>query len=43
MRHLLVATSLLYVWCGASRRALILGILAALTTAASCAWLADFT
>src|SRR5262249_32963751 len=36
---MLVVTSLLYAWCGASRHARILGILAALATAASCAWL----
>ena len=36
---MLVVTSLLYVSCGASRRAAILGVLAALATATSCAWL----
>jgi hypothetical protein len=40
---MLVATSLLYIWCGASRRALIVGIVAALATGASCGWLVNLT
>jgi hypothetical protein len=40
---MLVTTSLLYFWCGATRRALVLGIIAALATCASCGWLVNIT